>query len=212
MEDRITPEILLHAYSVGVFPMAENRDDPDVFWVDPRKRGILPLNRFHISRSLARAMRNSIWTVRVDTDFDGVVAGCADRDETWINEEIRALYAELFARGAAHSVEIWDGTALVGGVYGVTLGAAFFGESMFSRRTNASKMALAACVDRLNKGGFILFDTQFVTEHLVSLGAMEISRAQYHNRLRRALDRPAHFHAAPDVTLQELAQRRTQMS
>lgn len=212
MSDRITPELLLHAYSIGVFPMAETRDDPEIFWVDPKKRGILPLDGFHTSRSLTRAMRLSTWDIRIDTDFLGVLDGCADREETWINAEIRGLYHQLHKRGAAHSVEIWDETTLVGGVYGVTRGAAFFGESMFSRRTNASKMALAACVDRLTRGGFTLFDTQFITDHLVSLGAIEITRAQYHNRLRNALDRAANFRAPVATTLQELAQRKTQMS
>ncbi len=212
MEDRITPELLLHAYTIGVFPMAETRNDPEIFWVDPRHRGVLPLDRFHLSKSLRRAMRKSTWRVAINTDFEGVVEGCADRSETWINDEIKSLYLTLFQRGNAHSVEIWEGEALVGGVYGVTKGGAFFGESMFSRRTNASKMALAACVDRLVRAGFTLFDTQFVTDHLVSLGAEEISRDRYHALLRAALGVSASFTNPPAKSLYELAQRSTQMS
>lgn len=213
MTDRtLTAELLLQGYASGIFPMAESRDDPDVFWVDPRMRGILPLDGFHISRSLARHMRRSPWTVRLDTDFCAVVDGCADRADTWINDEIYALYTELHHRGFAHSVEICDGDLLVGGVYHVTLGGAFFGESMFSRRTNASKMALAATVDHLVRSGFVLFDTQFLTPHLSSLGAIEITRSAYHRKLRAALDTLANFDAAPLATLQEIVQRMTQTS
>lgn len=208
----LTPELLLHGYAIGIFPMAEHRDDPDIFWVDPKRRGILPLDQFHISRSLARAMRRSTFDVRIDHDFDGVVAACADRTDTWINVEIASLYSILHAKGHAHSLELWEGETLVGGVYGVTLGAAFFGESMFSRRTNASKMALAALVDRLRRAGFILFDTQFITEHLASLGAVEITRRAYHARLEYAKERNAQF-VMPDVLpLQEVVQRMTQTS
>ncbi len=208
----ITPELLLHGYSVGIFPMSESRDDPEIFWVDPRRRGILPLDGFHISRSLRKAMRHSTWRITVDTDFEGVVDGCANRADTWINDEIRDLYTALHRRGVAHSLEVWEGDALVGGVYGVVLGAAFFGESMFSRRTNASKIALACLVDRLRQGGFTLFDTQFLTSHLASLGGIEISRVQYHAMLDDAKDREASFHAAPPATPQEVMQRMTQMS
>ena len=208
----ITPELLLHGYGIGIFPMSEHRNDPEIFWVDPRKRGIFPLDGFHISRSLARTMRRTPFEVRIDTDFAGVVEGCADRSDTWINDEIRRLYTTLHKAGHAHSLEIWDGAALVGGVYGVVLGAAFFGESMFSRRTDASKIALACLVDRLRAGGFTLFDTQFLTDHLASLGAIEISRAAYHARLAEARDRPASFTAPPLATPQEVMQRMTQMS
>lgn len=208
----LTPELLLHGYSVGIFPMSEGRDDPEIFWVDPRRRGVVPLDGFHISRSLRRAMRHSAWTVTIDQNFEGVVDGCADREDTWINAEIRALYAALFARGQAHSLEVWEGDTLVGGVYGVVLGAAFFGESMFSRRTNASKIALACVVDRLKQGGFMLFDTQFITGHLASLGAVEISRAQYHAQLAHAKERHGCFTAAPMATPQDVMQRMTQMS
>ncbi|WP_299628512.1 leucyl/phenylalanyl-tRNA--protein transferase [uncultured Tateyamaria sp.] len=208
----ITPELLLQGYANGIFPMAESRDDPEVFWVDPRMRGVLPLDSFHISRSLARAMRKSTWDIRINADFEEVVDGCADRSDTWINPEIRRLYSALFRSGHAHSVEIWEGSQLVGGVYGVVLGAAFFGESMFSRRTNASKMALAVCVDRLRQGGFQLFDTQFLTDHLASLGAVEITRGRYRQLLFSALEQPAEFEAAPSTTLYEVTQRMTQTS
>lgn len=211
-DSALTPELLLHGYASGIFPMAESRDDPDIFWVDPRLRGVLPLDGLHISRSLARAMRRSDWTVRLNTDFTGVVDGCADRADTWINSEIYNLYSALHRGNYAHSVEIWDGTHLVGGVYGVTLGAAFFGESMFSRATNASKMALAATVDHLTQTGFTLFDTQFLTPHLSSLGAVEITRAQYRARLAEALDLEGTFGTVPPASLQEVVQRRTQTS
>jgi len=208
----ITPELLLRGYASGIFPMAESRDDPDVFWVDPRRRGILPLDGFHISRSLARAMRHSTWDLRTDTAFEAVVDGCADRADTWINPEIRRLYSALFERSNAHSVEVWEGATLVGGVYGVVMGAAFFGESMFSHRTNASKMALAGCVDRLRRGGFMLFDTQFLTEHLASLGAIEVTRTRYRTLLDDALTQEADFNAPPQATLHEVMQRNTHTS
>ena len=208
----LTPEILLHGYAMGIFPMAEHRDDPEIFWVDPRRRGVMPLNGFHISRSLARAMRRTPFTTTINRDFAGVVAGCADRADTWINGEITTLYSALHRAGHAHSVEVWEVDALVGGVYGVTLGRAFFGESMFSRRTNASKMALAALVDRLNRAGFTLFDTQFLTDHLASLGAIEISRAAYHAQLEDAKLGDADFTAPPQRNLQDVVQRMTQTS
>lgn len=210
---RLTPDLLLQGYAAGIFPMAESRDDPDVFWVDPRLRGVLPLDGFHMSRSLARAMRRTDWTLRVDADFPGVVDGCADRVDTWINPEIRHLYMSLHARKQARSFEIWDGSELVGGVYGVVLRGAFFGESMFSRRTNASKMALAAAVDHLWRAGFLLFDTQFQTAHLASLGVQEIPRATYHMRLEQALAvTSVRFDAVPVATLQDVVQRMTHTS
>lgn len=208
----LTPELLLHGYASGIFPMAESRDDPDIFWVDPRLRGVLPLDGLHISRSLARAMRRSDWAIRLNTDFTGVVDGCADRADTWINDEIYQLYSDLHRKGHAHSIEIWDGARLAGGVYGVTLGAAFFGESMFSRATNASKMALVAAVDHLIRTGFALFDTQFLTPHLSSMGAVEITRAQYQMRLAEALDLDAAFGTVPPASLQDVVQRMTQTS
>tara|TARA_R110002049_G_scaffold48356_2_gene139343 strand:- start:2032 stop:2667 length:636 start_codon:yes stop_codon:yes gene_type:complete len=208
----LTPELLLHGYSVGIFPMSEGRDDPEIFWVDPRRRGVMPLDGFHISRSLRRAMRRSDWTITTDRDFQGVLDGCADREDTWINSEIRALYTALHLRKQAHSLEVWEGDTLVGGVYGVVLGAAFFGESMFSRRTNASKVALACLVDRLRSGGFVLFDTQFITGHLASLGGIEISRAQYQTLLAVAKSRSASFDTGPACSPQDVIQRITQMS
>ena len=208
----LTPEMLLRGYSIGIFPMAEHRDDADIFWVDPKRRGIMPLDGFRISRSLARRMRQMPYRVSVDLDFAGVVDGCADRAETWINAEIRAHYLDLHRLGHAHSLEIWDDQELVGGVYGVVLGSAFFGESMFSRRTDASKIALAFLVDRLNLAGFTLFDTQFLTAHLASLGGIEISRAAYHRRLEDALERHADFHAPVTPEAQDVIQRSTQMS
>lgn len=190
---KVTPELLLHGYAAGVFPMAGSRDDPEIHWVDPRRRGVLPLDGFHISRSLARRIRRAEWRVTTDRAFRAVVEGCSDRPETWINPEILDLYLELADMGFAHSLEVWEGEELVGGVYGVALGAAFFGESMFSRRRDASKLALAYLTHRLRAGGFRLFDTQFLTAHLASLGAVEISRAEYHRRLRRALEADASF-------------------
>jgi len=211
--DRLTPRLLLHAYAAGVFPMAQSRDDPELFWVSPRDRGIFPLDGFHISRSLARTIRRAPFTIRTDSDFAGVVAGCADREETWINAKIFDLYCRLHGMGHAHSLEVWEGSDLVGGVYGVTLGAAFFGESMFSRRTDASKIALAYLVDRLRAGGFRLFDTQFLTAHLQSLGAIEIGRDDYMDRLADALDRQADFDRAGDIPSPQLMlQRSTQTS
>lgn len=191
--------------------MSESRDDPEIFWVDPRLRGIFPLDQFRISRSLARHMRKSSLRVTFDQDFTGVMQGCADRSETWINATIIELYSTLFGQGDAHSVEVWEDDVLVGGVYGVTIGAAFFGESMFSKRTNASKMALAYLVDRLKSAGFKLFDTQFITPHLLSLGAIEISREDYQRRLAIATIGSADFGpagSAPDAysVLQRSAQ------
>lgn len=195
---QITPQLLLQAYAHGVFPMSEGVDDPEIFWVDPKARGVFPLDRFHLSRSMRKRIRQEKYQIRVDTAFDQVVAACADRDETWINAEISALYHALFTLGFAHSVEVWDNDALVGGVYGVALGAAFFGESMFSRRKDCSKLALAYLVARLNAGGFTLFDTQFITPHLASLGAQEIPRAAYLDLLDKALAKRADFGKLPD--------------
>lgn len=193
--------------------MSDSRDDQDMFWVDPQMRGIIPLNGFHISRSLSRAIRAERYQVRVNQDFVGTVQGCANREETWINDQIFDLYQQLHAAGFAHSVEVWDGDDLVGGVYGVALGAAFFGESMFSRRPNASKIALAYLIKRLRYGGFQLFDTQFVTDHLISLGAVEIPRSDYRKKLERALDWDADFLAQPNpVPVHEILHRSTQTS
>ena len=204
----VTPDLLLRAYAAGVFPMAERRDDPEIFWVDPRRRGVLPIEGFHVSRSLRRRILSGRFGTSVDRDFAGVLRGCAERSETWINGRIETLYLALFEAGYAHSQEVWEGGELVGGVYGVALGGAFFGESMFSRRTDASKVALAFLTERLRRGGFTLFDTQFTTPHLVSLGAEEIARADYHRRLREALRAAAAFDPlAPEPAPQEVVRR-----
>lgn len=193
IEPEITSEILLRAYAMGIFPMSDGREDPEIHWVDPRRRGVLPLDGFHVSRKLARRIRSGQFRVTVDTAFEAVVEACADRGETWISRRIQRLYLQLHALGFAHSIEVWERSDLVGGVYGVTLGAAFFGESMFSRRTDASKVALAHAVHRLRAGGYHLFDTQFLTPHLASLGGKEIPRAEYHRLLAEALDERAEF-------------------
>jgi len=190
----LTAETLLRGYAMGIFPMAEAREDTQIHWVDPRQRGILPLDGFHISRKLARHIRSTPATIRIDSAFDAVVRACAEREETWISHQIQTLYRALHTAGFAHSVEVWDGDQLTGGVYGVTLGAAFFGESMFSRRTDASKLALAHTVHRLRAGGFQLFDTQFLTPHLASLGGIEVPRAKYHRLLGPALSQRATFY------------------
>lgn len=195
----LTPELIVRAYQAGIFPMAETADSDDVFWVSPQERGIIPLDGFHISRSLRKALRTHPWQVRTDTDFAAVIDGCAtagtDRDSTWINPTIRRLYGQLFDRGICHTVEVWDGTRLVGGLYGLSIGAAFFGESMFHRETDASKIAMAYLVSRLRTGGYRLLDTQFVTDHLRSLGGIEISREAYELRLADALAHAGDFDA-----------------
>ena len=209
----LPPELLLRAYAGGVFPMAEHRDDPEVFWVDPKRRGVLPLEGFHVSRSLARRMRRGGYAVTLNGDFEGVVDACANRPETWISAPIRDAYLALHACGHAHSLEIWEDGALVGGVYGVTLNAAFFGESMVSPRTDGSKRALAHLVDHLRRCGFTLFDTQFITDHLSRLGAIEISRAAYRARLATALGAEANITALPlDADPAQVVQRMTQTS
>jgi leucyl/phenylalanyl-tRNA---protein transferase len=187
----LSPEILLRAYQAGIFPMAESADDPELFWVDPERRGILPLDGFHLSHRLRRVVRQGRFEVRVDFDFAATLAACAEatdkRPNTWINDEIVRLYTGLFALGAAHSIECWQGERLVGGLYGVSIGGAFFGESMFSRIADASKVALVHLVARLRAGGFRLLDLQFVTPHLAQFGAIEVPRAQYHRLLADAL-------------------------
>ena len=197
----LTPEVLLRAYAAGIFPMAESGDDPELYWVDPVQRGILPLDGFHLSRRLARTIRSDRFEVTCDRDFVAVIRACAEptaeRPQTWINDEIVRLYSSLFERGFAHSVEARVEGALVGGLYGVALGGAFFGESMFSRVTDASKVALAHLVLRLKRGGFRLLDTQFVTEHLQRFGAIEIARAQYRRLLADALTASAYFPVEP---------------
>jgi leucyl/phenylalanyl-tRNA--protein transferase len=193
----ITPELLLQAYRIGVFPMGERRDDPKLYWLDPRLRAVLPLDGFHLPKRLARTVRQDIFEVSADTDFTGVMRACAEprpgHPESWINEPILALYGELFARGHAHSVECRRGGELVGGLYGVSVGAAFFGESMFSRERDASKVALVHLMARLIKGGFRLLDCQFMTEHLRSFGAIEVAREEFRLKLADAVDRTASF-------------------
>ena len=188
---QLTPEALLNAYAVGIFPMAERRDDPELYWIDPERRGILPLDAFHVPRSLRRTLRRAPFEVRVDSAFRDVVANCAAptaaRPDSWINDEIRTAYGALFDMGYAHSVECWQDDGLVGGLYGVAINGAFFGESMFSRVEDASKVALVHLVARMTLGGFHLLDTQFVTAHLARFGAIEIPREEYRRRLRAAL-------------------------
>ena len=211
-EMEITPDLLMRAYASGIFPMSEHRDDPEIFWVDPVRRGVLPLDGFHISRSLAKAIRRADYEVTLDADFEGVLRACADRTETWINDEIHRLYMALHARGQAHSIEVWREGRLIGGVYGVVLGRAFFGESMFSRERDGSKIALAWLVDHLRRCGYVLFDTQFITPHLASLGAREIPRAAYRAALAEALEGEADFYSVAPDSAGGVLQRSTQTS
>ena len=187
----ITPQVLLKAYACGIFPMAESADDNALYWIEPERRGILPLDRMHVPRRLARTIRQGGFEVKVDNDFEGVIEGCAaprsGRRSTWINGRIRCLYRELFALGHCHTIEVWKGGELAGGLYGVHLGRAFFGESMFSRMRDASKIALVYLVARLKYGGFTLLDTQFVTGHLAKFGAIEVSRQEFQRCLEAAL-------------------------
>jgi leucyl/phenylalanyl-tRNA--protein transferase len=187
----ITPEVLLKAYAVGIFPMAESADDPGLYWIEPEARGFIPLDAFHLPRRLARTVAADVFEVRIDTDFAGVIAGCAEpvegRPKTWINDRIRRLYGELYRLGHCHTVETWQDGRLVGGLYGVRLGAAFFGESMFSRARDASKVALVHLVARLRAGGFRLLDTQFTTRHLKQFGAIDVDRRLYHRMLEEAI-------------------------
>jgi len=195
---RLTPDVLLAAYAEGLFPMAERRDDPDLYWISPEARGVMPLEGFHLPRRLARTVRSDHFEVRVDTAFGAVIEACAapgpGRNESWINAEIVSLYTALHERGHAHSVECWRAGKLAGGLYGVALGAAFFGESMFSRERDASKVALVHLVARLRHGGFRLLDAQFLTAHLARFGAVEIAREDYLARLSDALAYKAEFY------------------
>ena len=197
----ITPEVLLKAYACGIFPMAESADDPALYWIEPERRGVIPLDRFHVPDRLARTVRSDRFTVAVDRDFDAVIDGCSQpvpgRSRTWINARIHNLYRKLYERGDCHTVEVYDGDALVGGLYGVSLGCAFFGESMFHRARDASKVALVHLVARLIAGGFELLDTQYVTEHLRSFGAIEIPRRRYTTLLDRAIKGDADFCKLP---------------
>jgi leucyl/phenylalanyl-tRNA--protein transferase len=215
----ITPELLLKAYAYGVFPMAKARGDTDVFWVQPKLRGVLPLENFHVPRSLLKRLRQGTFSVTVDRAFADVMAGCAEtteaRPETWINNRILQLFTELHEAGLAHSVEVWKGGALAGGLYGLAMGSAFFGESMFSRATDSSKVALAHLVGILKSGGFTLLDTQFITDHLKRFGTIEISQQEYLVQLSAALTRQGRFDGPLDQGALEAAlfsQRNTQTS
>ena len=189
----LSPEVLLFAYQQGLFPMAESRNAKKIQWIQPKKRGIFQLGNFHISKSLRRVILKKDYSITINSCFPKVMEKCADRSETWINDDIYNCYCKLHEDGFANSVEVWRNSHLIGGVYGVTIGAAFFGESMFSEAANGSKIALAYLHDRLLKAGFLLFDTQFLTEHLASLGAIEISQAQYLVKLEKALNKNATF-------------------
>jgi len=199
----ITPQVLLKAYACGIFPMAESAEDPGLYWIEPEYRGVIPFDGVHVSKRLARTIRQDVFEVHVDRDFDAVIGACAeatpDRRKTWINQRIRRLYGELFAMGHCHTIEAWRDGKLVGGLYGVRLGRAFFGESMFSRERDASKVALVHLIARLMKGGFTLLDTQFVTEHLQRFGAVEIPRAEYHKILEDTLNGFGDFFALKRV-------------
>ncbi len=213
----LTPDILLRTYAAGIFPMAESAEDPTLFWVDPETRGILPLEKFRVSRGVQRKLRRHLFEVRCDTAFEEVVRACAaktsERPTTWINEEIIRLYLGLHAMGHAHSVECWQGGELAGGLYGVCIGGAFFGESMFSRATDASKIALAHLVARLRRGGYRLLDTQFVTSHLEQFGVTEVGRSEYQAILSSALAADASFYRGPLASEElEFRQSLTQIS
>jgi leucyl/phenylalanyl-tRNA--protein transferase len=211
----ITPQVLLKAYAVGIFPMAESADDPGLYWIEPEARGIIPMEGFHLPQRLRRTVASGRFEIRVDHDFAAVIDGCAgaaiERPKTWINGRIRKLYGELFDRGSCHTVEAWRDRRLVGGLYGIVLGGAFFGESMFSRERDASKVALVHLVARLKVGGFCLLDTQFTTPHLKQFGAIDIDRRIYQELLDEALAERADFYRLPggatsDVVLQSVSQ------
>jgi leucyl/phenylalanyl-tRNA---protein transferase len=197
----ITPDVLLKAYACGIFPMAESAEDPSLYWVDPERRGIVPLDDFHVSRRLARTVRSDRFEVRIDRDFDAVIEACAapakGRRKTWINRRIRNLYGDLFRRGHCHTVEAWRDGKLAGGLYGISLGGAFFGESMFHVERDASKVALVHLVGRLRAGGFKMLDAQFLTDHLASFGAVEVEREKYHRLLGEAIGIDADFYRLP---------------
>jgi len=205
----ITPQVLLKAYACGIFPMAESAEDPALYWIEPDMRGIIPLDGFHVPSRLARTVRTTRFTVHVNRDFEGIIDGCAepkpDRSRTWINARIRRIYRALFDNGDCHTVEVYDGETLVGGLYGVSLGRAFFGESMFHHARDASKIALVHLVARLKAGGYRLLDTQFVTEHLKSFGAVEVPKRRYHRLLEEAVAGDADFFALPGTISGERA-------
>jgi len=213
----LSPQMLLRAYAIGVFPMAESRDDPEIYWIDPELRGVLPLDSFHMPRRLKRTLRQRPFEVRCDTDFEGIIGGCAapgpGRRDTWINSQILLLNRQLFQMGFAHTIECWQAGRLVGGLYGIAIGGAFFGESMFSTERDASKVALVHLVARLKRCGFLLLDTQFVTPHLQRFGALEISRPEYRQRLARAIAAPARFQGElSDAGLEAFLQSSTHTS
>ena len=210
--EAVSPQLMLHAYSQGIFPMAENAEDDELFWVDPKRRGILPLDGFHISRSLRRFLLDHEVTATLNHDFNRVLHHCADREETWINPTLHANYTALNKMGCCHSLEVWDKGTLLGGVFGIAIGGVFCGESMFSSRTNGSKAALAFLTTHLRNCGFALFDTQFITDHLQTLGAVEISRALYRSRLAEALVLPASITGQPLPDVHKVLQRRTHRS
>jgi leucyl/phenylalanyl-tRNA---protein transferase len=195
--DWLDPELVLKAYMIGVFPMAESSDSAELVWLKPEVRGIIPLDAFHVSKRLARTLRTSDLEFRYSSNFDAVIDGCAEakagRENTWINGAIRNAYAALFKMGHCHTVEAWRGDKIVGGLYGISLGSAFFGESMFSRETDASKLCLVKLVERLNQRGYSLLDSQFITPHLKRFGAIEVLRIRYEHMLVQALARQARF-------------------
>ena len=213
----LTPDVLVRAYAAGIFPMARSRAERRLYWIDPEKRGIMPLDRFHVPRRLMKTLRRNVFDIRADTAFEQVIRACgevtATRPDTWINDEIINLFCQLHRLGMAHCVETWRDGRLVGGIYGLALGGAFFGESMFSRETDASKVALVHLVARLRAGGYRLLDTQFVTEHLARFGGIEIPRAEYLQHLADALERRAVFYRDLPSPLSELLmQSNTQIS
>ena len=213
MINYLSPEVLLFAYQQGLFPMAESRDAKQIQWIQPKKRGIFPIGGFHISKSLRRALLKNDYSIKINFNFSKVIEKCADRNETWINSDIYDCYCKLHQDGFAHSVEVWKDSQLIGGVYGVAIGAAFFGESMFSEVSNGSKIALAYLHDRLLKTGFLLFDTQFLTEHLASLGALEITQDEYLTKLEKSLNKYAKFvDTNYSVDVETIAHRSTQTS
>ena len=197
MDISLAPETLIRAYCNGIFPMAEGKDTNKIFWVSPEVRGVIPLNKFHISKSLRRSIVKRDYKIKINTDFLGVIKNCADRSESWINSDILKAYSDLFNLGFCHSIEVWDNDDLIGGIYGLAIKRAFFGESMFSKRSNASKIALAYLVSRLKYGGFLLFDVQFQSEHLKTLGAIEVLKANYQDLLKNALEGDANFFSQP---------------
>lgn len=212
MDGPLTPRMMLDAYAMGVFPMAASADDPELYWFEPQIRGILPVGGVHVSRSMRRVLARSSWHACIDRDFLAVVDGCADRKETWINAELHALYAELHRIGHAHSLAVYDGAHLVGGMFGLTLGGAFFAESMFSRQANASKAAMIWMSTHLARCGFALWDTQYPNPHLTSMGGLSIPRTEYRRRLNVALRKIADFTAYSLPTPQALVQEITQTS